>query len=278
MLEIVDIVKKYEEFQLGPINMELNAKKTASSDKAAQPGNSEGTIVGLVGPNGAGKSTLFKAITGSYDLDQGRIKVHQQIMTPENFELKRKLGYLPQNLSLPRWATPKELAHYAATLLGIPHQEASKELLYWDCVDYIDRPIAQCSHGMAKRVGLTVSLIHQPALCILDEPFTGLDLTHIQSLFDRLQQRKKQGLVTILSTHIAPYVSRLCDELYTIENGKMSYIDRWPTLTQHEKEQEIEDIFIKIRNHRKNKETDKKTDKEPGMDTHKTAPETETHT
>ncbi len=98
---------------------------------------------------------------------------------------------------------------------------------YWDCDYYASKPIATLSHGMQKRIGLAIASLHDPELLILDEPFSGLDLFHIKALEDEVKNRKKRNLTTIVSTHIAPYVARLCDDVFIVDSGQVSTLSGW---------------------------------------------------
>jgi ABC-type multidrug transport system ATPase subunit len=150
-------------------------------------------------------------------------------MMPEKYELKRAIGYLRQNLGLPRWATGRELLNYVASLHALADQTKVVETAmdYWDCRDYQNIPMAACSHGMQKRIGLAVATMHNPALLILDEPFSGLDLFHIRALFREIVRRQDAGLTTILSTHIAPYAAKLCHRALVLSRGQLSELNHW---------------------------------------------------
>ena len=231
VLSTREVVKDYgEEFKLGPVSMNLNA----------------GSTVALLGKNGAGKSTLFQIITGSLDATSGNVEFLGQTMRPEMFELKRQMGYLPQNLLLPKWVTGVELLLYASKLQQLSrHREAVEAVMkFWDCDWYGKRPLAACSHGMQKRVALALATLHDPELLILDEPFSGLDLFHIRALNDTIAARTKAGKVTIVCTHIAPYAAKLCQEAYVLEAGNMHRLDEWRTATYDKRIGLVEEHFF----------------------------------
>lgn len=190
-----------------------------------------GDVLGILGANGAGKSTLFQMISGNLDKDSGELLLLGKKLHPQSSELKRKIGYLPQNMQLPKWVTGREILEYAASLYGLSDRSSllSELMETWDCAAYQDVPLAACSHGMQKRIGLALSCIHNPELLILDEPFSGLDLYHIKALTHAVRERKQKGLATILSTHIAPYVASLCTDIRLIQKGKMTGLANWQT-------------------------------------------------
>ncbi len=230
LLAIQAVSKEYQEFILGPVAIELHPGET----------------VALMGKNGAGKTTLFQLITGNLDATVGDILLTDQPMLPDQYLLKRQIGYLPQHLQLPRWATGHELLHYAARLHALPDAAASVKMVAerFDCNSYLRRPMAACSHGMQKRVGLAVATIHDPDLLILDEPFSGLDLFHIRALQDSIIDRSRRGKANILSTHIAPYAAQLCQRLWLLDNGQLSESTNWRSLDSARRVTMIENYFF----------------------------------
>ncbi|SMF21417.1 ABC transporter ATP-binding protein [Pseudobacteriovorax antillogorgiicola] len=229
-LDHVKLTYPSSKFTLGPIQFHLN----------------KGQCIGIMGENGAGKTTLFQLITGNIKSDEGDIQLNNQKMAPDKFELKRHVGYLPQNLELPKWVSGKEILSYSISLYGLENPEAlcHQTLEYWDCLSFSHKPLAACSHGMKKRVALGLATLHEPDLLILDEPFSGLDLYHIRALQNLIQQRKEQGKATFLCTHIAPYTARLCDDLVVLRQGQLTPLDGWKQQDYLQKIQMIEDLFF----------------------------------
>ena len=189
-------------------------------------------ITCVLGLNGAGKSTFFGILTGSIEADQGSVLFASRKMSIKNCELKRTIGYLPQESKLPDWVSAIDLLRYAASLYGLQDPEARVEyqLRYWDCLEYAKRSINLCSHGMQKRVGLALATIHNPDYLLLDEPFSGLDLLHTQALEELIKRRKEERKITILSTHIAPYAATLCEKAYIMKKGSLTNLDEWGKL------------------------------------------------
>lgn len=204
-------------------------------------------IVCILGQNGAGKSTLFQLLTGNLEADSGEIYYGKERVVVDNYLLKRKIGYLPQKPLLPKWITALEVLRYAAHLHGVSDSKnLIKELLsYWDCSDYAKRALYNCSHGMQKRVGLALSSLHDPEYLILDEPFAGLDLSHIYSLEKYIKKRYDSGRMTLLSTHLAPYAASLCTSAYIIKEGKISSLENWSALSYENRLACIRDYFFK---------------------------------
>lgn len=206
-----------------------------------------GELVAFLGANGSGKSTIFELMTGNLDASEGEISWKGQRLLPENFLLKRQIGYLPQNLPLPKWVTGDEILTYAALLHGLekPRERVKNAMEFWDCASYKSKPLAACSFGMQKRIGLALATLHDPACLILDEPFSGLDLFHIHALEAILAKRQKEGKLTLLSTHIVAYVVASCARVFILEEGWVSEISHWASLNPEEKTRCIETHFFK---------------------------------
>lgn len=213
-LSLNDLLKTFPSsgFQLGPLAYDLN----------------QGDRLALFGKNGAGKSTLFQLITGHLTADSGEILLFGQRMRPDSFELKKSIGYLPQNLELPRWVSAHDIITYALKLYGYPDlvQRREQTLALWDAEYYAFKPLGACSYGMQKRVALALATLHNPRLLILDEPFSGLDLFHIRTLEELLAQRTSEQL-TIVSTHVASHVAKLCERAATVRDGKLEELKAW---------------------------------------------------
>lgn len=230
-LLLTNLVKRFPSsgFQLGPLNLEM----------------APGERLALFGKNGAGKSTLFQLLTGHMPSDEGTIQIQGEKMHTGAFELKRRIGYLPQNLELPRWVTAHDIITYALKLHGLTPLDRIRDetLTYWDSTFYAKKPLGACSYGMQKRVALALATLHNPDLLILDEPFSGLDLYHIHSLETLLAARGPQQ-ITIVSTHVAAHVARLCPRAITIHNGAMSEIDAWKSAGFLERMDLMEEQFF----------------------------------
>lgn len=234
IIVIDQLVKSYpgSTYRLGPFSVSLK----------------QGETMALLGKNGAGKSTLFQLITGNSDATNGTVTFQGERMRPDRFLLKRKMGYLPQHLELPRWVTGKEILTYATALYQLPDPEKLVEqtLEFWDCVDFQHKPLQACSHGMQKRIALALATMHNPDFLILDEPFSGLDLFHIKALTDILESRRQQQQASILSTHVSHYAARLCDRAMVLQNGQASFLSGWETANTMERIQLVENHFFPL--------------------------------
>jgi ABC-2 type transport system ATP-binding protein len=210
-------------FRLGPIDLTLN----------------QGEIVAILGKNGAGKSTLFDLLTGTRDPKKGEVRVAGQKLAVDTPDVKRLIGYLPQNHVLPLWATPVEMLRYAATLLAVESTSISERLRYWDLTDFQTKPLATLSYGTQKRVALAVATLATPPAIILDEPFSGLDIYHIRALELELTRRKSLGLLSVLSSHIMSQTAALADRAFIIKDGSCQELVPWANQTPIVREQHL---------------------------------------
>jgi ABC-2 type transport system ATP-binding protein len=212
LIRYEQIIKTYpaSNFKLGPCNLSFG----------------QGELIAVLGKNGAGKSTFFELTTANARLTSGKIYLKDEVLLPDKVELRRNIGYLPQNQEVPEWVTGREIITYAVNLHQIPMAKEAIEqsMEFWDFKGYADKPMATCSHGMKKRIGLSIATIHNPSLLVLDEPFSGLDLYHIKTLETYLEKRKREGKTTILSTHIIPFVAKMADYCYLIKEGKFDHL------------------------------------------------------
>lgn len=217
-------------FKLGPVDIVVSG----------------GTTIGIMGRNGAGKTTLFQLITGNSDATAGKISFGNHPMSMSAHELKKQIGYLPQDAVLPAWSTVDELLRYACSLyqLATPKRLIETSLETWDCQGFKDRPISRCSYGMQKRIGLALATIHQPKLLILDEPFSGLDLFHVRALEDLLKSRSKSGASTIISTHVPSHLALIADQLLLVRDGKVENLQDWSKSTPQARVEVIERSFF----------------------------------
>ena len=229
-MSLTAITKRYssasEAFSLGPIDLNIEAGETLA----------------ILGENGAGKSTLFNLMTANLDLDSGEIILQGKKLIPENFIAKREFGYLPQKLYFPPWVSGEELLRYARSLYGKGDIEQS--INYWDCASYRRLPLASCSHGMQKRVGLALATLHCPPLLLLDEPFSGLDVSHTRALETLLQKRCQQGYSNVISTHILPYVATLGHRVVILRDGILRSVNNWQKTSYIPRIKALEDEFF----------------------------------
>ena len=221
-----------------------NVSKTYSNnvealkDVTLEVGNG---MFGLLGPNGAGKSTLMRTIAGLQELDSGSITVGNIDVSKHKHELRKVLGYLPQEFGLYPKVNALELFDHLATMKGITDSKErgklTKSLLsQTNLWKYRNRKLGTFSGGMKQRFGIAQALIGEPKLIIVDEPTAGLDPTE-RNRFHNLLSAIGENVIVILSTHIVEDVSDLCSKMAIIKDGKVKLVGEPLTLVKDLKAQ-----------------------------------------
>ena len=201
----------------------------------------ENGMFGLLGPNGAGKSTLMRTIAGLQELDNGSITVGDIDVSKHKHELRKVLGYLPQEFGLYPKVNALELFDHLATMKGITDSKErgklTKSLLsQTNLWKYRNRKLGTFSGGMKQRFGIAQALIGEPKLIIVDEPTAGLDPTE-RNRFHNLLSAIGENVIVILSTHIVEDVSDLCSKMAIIKDGKVKLVGEPLTLVKDLKAQ-----------------------------------------
>lgn len=183
-----------------------------------------GEIVALLGPNGAGKSTTMKILTCFMPATSGEARVAGFDVFSQSLEVRRRLGYMPENMPLYTEMRVREYLDYRARLKGVPPRERKRRIQEvaarcW-IQDVLGRIIGQLSKGYRQRVGLAECLIHDPETLILDEPTIGLDPAQIRET-RRLIKEIGQQRTVILSTHILPEAEMVCNRVMIIHQGRL---------------------------------------------------------
>jgi ABC-2 type transport system ATP-binding protein len=181
---------------------------------------SPGEIFGLLGPNGAGKTTCIRMILDIFQPDSGEISV---LGGPMSDEKKNRIGYLPEERGLYQDIPLERCLTFLATLKGMPEKSISPELAdylkQFDLYDVRDKKVKELSKGMQQKAQLISTLIHNPDLIIIDEPFTSLDPVNTKMVKDILEEKRDEGKAIIMSTHQMNQVEELCDRILLIDHG-----------------------------------------------------------
>jgi len=180
-----------------------------------------GEIVGFLGPNGAGKSTLMKIITGFIPASSGQVYVNDLEVESNNLEVKKLIGYLPENNPLYPEMYVREYLGFVASIYntGIPKKKQIDNIIeVTGLIPEQKKKIGSLSKGYRQRVGLAQALIHNPAILILDEATTGLDPNQIVEIRNLIREAGKEKTVMI-STHIMQEVEAICNRVIIIDKG-----------------------------------------------------------
>lgn len=179
------------------------------------------SIFGLLGPNGAGKTSLIRIINQITGPDTGSIIFNGEPLSQKHIE---KIGYLPEERGLYKKMAVGEQTLYLARLKGLSKEEAKKRLLYWfekfEMQGWWKKKIEELSKGMQQKVQFIVTVLHEPELLILDEPFSGFDPINAQLIKNEILELRKKGSTVIFSTHNMGSVEELCDNIALINKAE----------------------------------------------------------
>lgn len=205
ILEVQNVVKQYGDY-------------TALNNVSLQV--PKGSIYGLLGPNGAGKTSLIRIINQITMPDSGVVFLDGEKLHPDHV---KHIGYMPEERGLYKTMKVGEQCLYLAQLKGMPEAEAKKQLKYWfekfEIQGWWDKKIQELSKGMAQKIQFIVTVLHQPKLLILDEPFSGFDPVNANLIKDEIIELNKKGTSVIFSTHRMESVEEMCDYIALIHKS-----------------------------------------------------------
>jgi len=230
MLEVRNLTKRY-----GDIVAVRDVSFTAA----------QGQILGFLGPNGAGKTTTMRILTGFLPATSGTAKVAGFDVFTESAEVRRRIGYLPENPPLYADMTTESYLRFVARIKGMAKaavEDGIERVVRLCGLDTVrDRLLGHLSKGFRQRVGLAQALIHDPPVLVLDEPTIGLDPRQIIEIRSLIRELGGQRTV-ILSTHILPEVSQICEKVVIINDGRVVLEQDMQTLTRGAS---LEDVFLR---------------------------------
>ncbi len=181
-----------------------------------------GTVYGLLGPNGAGKTTTIRMVMNIIIPDQGSVKVLNKTMDER---MKERIGYLPEDRGLYPKMKVGELLLFLAEIKGLSRERARKASDFWldrfDLADWKNKKVEQLSKGMQQKVQFIVTVLHDPELIILDEPFAGLDPVNTKLIKDIMLEMKEKGRTVVFSTHRMEQVEMICDNICLINKARL---------------------------------------------------------
>jgi ABC-2 type transport system ATP-binding protein len=206
MLEVQSL-KKYFDAQKAVDDISFNIKK--------------GSIFGLLGPNGAGKTTLIRMITGIFYPDSGNIFFDGRKFHPNDDLIN--IGYMPEERGLYKKMKIGEQALYLAQLKGMRKADAMKKVKFWfeklEMESWWNKKVEDLSKGMSQKLQFVTTILHEPKLIILDEPFSGLDPVNANLIKDEIFALAKNGATIIFSTHRMEQVEEICDHIVLVNKG-----------------------------------------------------------
>jgi ABC-2 type transport system ATP-binding protein len=202
-----------------------NLKKYFATQKAVDDISfnvEQGNIFGLLGPNGAGKTTLLRMITGIFYPDNGEIIFNGKKFDPENDI--RQIGYMPEERGLYKKMKIGEHALYLAQLKGLSRSDAMQKIKEWfvkfEMQSWWNKKVEDLSKGMSQKLQFVTTVLHEPKLIILDEPFSGLDPVNANLIKDEIFNLAQKGSTIIFSTHRMEQVEEICNHIVLVNKGK----------------------------------------------------------
>jgi ABC-2 type transport system ATP-binding protein len=182
----------------------------------------KGEIFGLLGPNGAGKTSLIRIINQITGPDSGRVLLGGRELKREDIA---RIGYLPEERGLYKKMKVYEQVMYFARLKGLTKKEAKERIDMWfekfEITSWYNKKVEELSKGMAQKIQFIITVLHEPDLLILDEPFSGFDPINAQLIRNEIMELKKKGASILLSTHNMSSVEEICDSIALINQSKM---------------------------------------------------------
>ena len=202
-----------------------NLKKYFATQKAVDDISfsiQKGSIFGLLGPNGAGKTTLLRMITGIFYPDEGQILLNGQPYNPVG--QVAAIGYMPEERGLYKRMKIGEQALYLAQLKGLSKADATHKIKQWfikfGMESWWNKKVEDLSKGMSQKLQFVTTVLHEPELIILDEPFSGLDPVNANLIKDEIFRMAKDGHTIIFSTHRMEQVEEICDHIVLVNRGQ----------------------------------------------------------
>jgi ABC-2 type transport system ATP-binding protein len=202
-----------------------NLKKYYATQKAVDGISftiEKGSIFGLLGPNGAGKTTLLRMITGIFFPDEGEIIFDGKKFDPVNDTVH--IGYMPEERGLYKKMKIGEQALYLARLKGLSKSEAMEKIKQWfvrlEMQTWWNKKVEDLSKGMSQKLQFVITVLHEPKMIILDEPFSGLDPVNTNIIKEEIYNLSKKGSTIIFSTHRMEQVEEICDHIVLMNKGQ----------------------------------------------------------
>ncbi len=209
-----------------------------------------GKINALLGPNGSGKSTMMKMALGVVRPDSGEVLVNGMNPIEETLEVRRIVGYSPEEIILYESLTPAELFSFLQGVYGIPRDEAEQRVRFlaklFKMEENMNKLIGELSHGNKRKVLVASALLHNPKVLILDEPFSGLDPEVGRILKEMMRKYADEGRTVIFSTHVLEIAEAVADEVIIVYRGKLVAKGSTEELRNKVRAADLESVFMKV--------------------------------
>ena len=235
IVQIRNLVKHYGQKQvLYGINLDI------------QPGQ----IIGYIGPNGAGKSTTVKILCGLINEFDGDIKVLGKDLRTEQNEIKKRLGYIPENATLYESLTPLEFMQFVGRMRGVEDEiiasKAEALMSIFEMKSNLNQRIATFSKGMRQKVMICSALLHNPELIFMDEPLSGLDANSVIMVKEMLIHLAREGKTIFYSSHLMDVVEKISDRIILIDQGCVIADGSFEQLSGLANDENLEKLFTRL--------------------------------
>ncbi len=249
MIKVNDFTKVYKLSKKQMTEQKIKTNKKKACDGISFEAK-QGEIFGLLGPNGAGKTTTLRSIATLLKPTEGTIEVQGFDVIKEPKEVRRRIGFLTNELKLDSHFTPSYTMAFFGHLHGLSDdviKERKEKLFdYFGITSYEDKKISELSTGMTQKLAIAVSLVHDPEIVIFDEPTNGLDIITARAVTEYLVELKKQGKLVIVSTHIMTVAEKLCDRVAVIIKGKKVADGTIKEIIEETEGKDLEEAFFNL--------------------------------
>jgi ABC-2 type transport system ATP-binding protein len=237
VIDVLGLTKRYKDLvALDNLNLQVN----------------KGEIFGFLGHNGAGKTTTVNILTTLLSPTEGGARICGLDIQKNSMDVRKKIGYLPENVKFYENLTAYENLSFFAKLSGIqnPKVKIFEVLDYLEFRGFENKKIGEFSKGMKQRIGIAQAIMHDPEILFLDEPTSGLDPSGVKKLREVILNLNKEEHITIfMNTHLLSEVARTCSTIGILSHGSLIYKDSLEnTLNKFKDETTLEDIFLNIGN------------------------------
>ena len=210
-----------------------------------------GQLCGLLGPNGAGKTTLFRLLMGILKATEGALLIDHHDAFEDRVEVKRLVGFLPDEPMFYSYLSGREVLELSAAMHGLDVkltlERITPLIARLRLAEDMDNYAEDYSRGMKKKLGLLLSMLHQPKLLILDEPTNGLDVESTHLFYDLMLEESDRGTTVLFSTHLMDQVAKLCSHAVIINEGKLVAKGSLSQLrSTFDESSSLEEIFLKL--------------------------------
>lgn len=209
-----------------------------------------GQIIGYIGPNGAGKSTTIKILCGLIPDFDGTITIFGKDLRTHSLEIKKRIGYIPENAALYESLTPREFFEFVGEMrsmdLEIINEKSEALMGIFEMKQQMDQRIATFSKGMRQKVLICSALLHNPDLIFMDEPLSGLDANSVIMIKEMLMHLAREGRTIFYSSHLMDVVEKISDRIILLDQGKLLADGSFEELNKLAHDENLEKMFSRL--------------------------------